>query len=169
MTKNNEHHNSQHLSVKIMREKKKKSVKHIFFFSIRKYHNEPLTLTVLGYFVLRDASGKWLLNLKILWRAKIMCAKCTSRVRSPLRPGSMLACMISAVWDIHLDQYMKLNKQKEGKFTDLQAKIKNSLCHICFVHKMEKISLFGLTSGHKRSCDSATQSLIFANLVSKHT
>ena len=38
--------------------------------------------------------------------------------------------MISAVWDLHLDQYqaelMILNtKQKEDKITDLQAKMKN--------------------------------------------
>ena len=33
---------------------------------------------------------------------------------------------------------------------------------------MEKISLFGLTFGHKRSCDSVTGGPIFANLVSKY-
>ena len=42
--------------------------------------------------------------------------------------------MISAVWDLHLDQYqaelMIYTKQKEDKITDLQAKKKNSLCHL---------------------------------------
>ena len=33
---------------------------------------------------------------------------------------------------------------------------------------MEKISLFGLTFGHKRSCDSVMGGPIFANLVSKY-
>ena len=39
---------------------------------------------------------------------------------------------------------------------------------ICFVHKMEKISLFGLTFGRKRSRDSVTWGPICANLVSKY-
>ena len=39
---------------------------------------------------------------------------------------------------------------------------------ICFVHKMKKFSLFGLTYGRKRSRDSVTGGPIFANLVSKY-
>ena len=39
---------------------------------------------------------------------------------------------------------------------------------ICFVHKMKKFSLFGLTFGRKRSRDSVTGGPIFANLVSKY-
>ena len=39
---------------------------------------------------------------------------------------------------------------------------------ICFVHKIKKFSLFGLTFGRKRSRDSVTGGLIFANLVSKY-
>ena len=39
---------------------------------------------------------------------------------------------------------------------------------ICFVHKMKKISHFGLTFGRKRSRDSVMGGLIFANLVSKY-
>ena len=39
---------------------------------------------------------------------------------------------------------------------------------ICFVHKMKKFSLFGLTFGRKKSRDSVTGGPIFANLVSKY-
>ena len=79
--------------------------------------------------------------------------------------------MISAVWDLHLDQYqakLMIYKAKKGKITDLQAKMKNSLSAICFVHKMKELSLFGLTFGRKRSLDSVTGGSIFANLVLKY-
>ena len=39
---------------------------------------------------------------------------------------------------------------------------------ICFVHKMKKFSLFWLTFGRKRSCDSVTGGPIFVNLVSRY-
>ena len=37
---------------------------------------------------------------------------------------------------------------------------------ICFVHKIKTISLFGLTSGHKRSCDYIMRSTIFGGKIS---
>ena len=65
--------------------------------------------------------------------------------------------MISAVWDLHLDQYqaelMIYTKQKEDKITDLQAKIKNSLCHLfCTQHLWsQKVTLLsnGRSDFHK--------------------
>ena len=59
-----------------------------------------------------------------------------------------------------------LNKlyTKEGNITYLQTKIKTKLQFVCTQN--ENISLFGLTSGHKRSCDSAMENQIFANLLS---
>ena len=58
-------------------------------------------------------------------------------------------------------------KKRGGGITDLQAKMKNSFYHL-FCTQNKKISLFELTSGHKRSCDSVTGSQISANLVSKY-
>ena len=49
-----------------------------------------------------------------------------------------------------------------------RLKLKIHFAIICFVHKMNKFSLFGLTFGRKRSCDSVTGGPIFANLVSKY-
>ena len=47
--------------------------------------------------------------------------------------------MISAVWDLHLDQYQA--ELMIYKITDLQAKMKNSLCHL-FCTQNEKILTF---------------------------
>ena len=62
--------------------------------------------------------------------------------------------MISAVWDLDLDQYqdeLMIYKQTEDKITDLQAKMKNSLCHL-FCTQNEKKSHFSgwhlVTKGH---------------------
>ena len=52
--------------------------------------------------------------------------------------------MISAVWDPLLDQYQAeliIYKAKEDKITDIQAKMKNSLCHL-FCTQNEKILTF---------------------------
>ena len=64
--------------------------------------------------------------------------------------------MISAVWDLHLGSI-------SSWINDIQSKKRTKLliyrptwkihCAICFVHKMKKFSLFGLTFGSKMSRD----------------
>ena len=52
--------------------------------------------------------------------------------------------MIFAVSDLHLDQYWDwikwYTKQKEGKITDLQAKIKLSLCQVILYTKWKSLT-----------------------------
>ena len=62
---------------------------------------------------------------------------------------------------------MIYTKQKEGKITDLQARIKNHFA-ICFVHKIKNISLSGWPLVTQKVMDSITGCPIFANLVSKY-
>ena len=80
--------------------------------------------------------------------------------------------MISAVWDLDLDQYqadlmIHVQSKKRTNWLIYRPKWKIHFA-ICFVHKMKKFSLFGLTFGRKRSRDSVTGGPIFANLVSKY-
>ena len=62
-------------------------------------------------------------------------------------------------------------KQKEEKkywYTNYTGQNENyALCHL-FCTQNEENSHFGLTFGHKRSCDSVMGHPIFANLVSKY-
>ena len=66
-------------------------------------------------------------------------------------------CLISAVWDLHLESISSwindIQSKKRTKLLIYRPKWKIHFA-ICFVHKMKKISLFGLTFGRKGSCDS---------------
>ena len=80
--------------------------------------------------------------------------------------------MISAVWDLDLDQYqadLMIHVQSKTRtnywFTGQNEKF--TLPFVLYT-KWKKFSLFGLTFGRKRSRDSVTGGPIFANLVSKY-
>ena len=59
-----------------------------------------------------------------------------------------------------------IQSKKRTKLLIYMAKWKNHFA-ICFVHKMKKFSLFGLTFGRKRSRDSVSGGLIFRKLCVK--